>query len=57
MSTSIRISYERPEELEVILRKLAPWVEKAKVAKVRPGEYRRCYLTMKALPKDTRRPN
>lgn len=43
----IKVSYERPEELQHILRKLQPDVRSWKVAGRQQGKFKRAYIEMK----------
>jgi len=48
MSTFIRISYEKPEELAAVILPLKPWIKKEKLSTTRVGEkeYRKAYLEL-----------
>ena len=43
----IKISYERPEELQEVLKRLAPNVKSLKVARKQDGRFLKAYVTMK----------
>ncbi len=45
----IKISYERPEELQRLLEKLQPEVERLKVSRNREGKFLKAYVIMKKL--------
>lgn len=45
--TKIRVSYEKPGELERIMRLLEPLVKSAKVKHEETGPYKRVYITYK----------
>ena len=47
MSVKIRISYERPEELEQVRVRLADMVRSCKESRNRDGKYRKAYLELK----------
>lgn len=42
----IKISYERPEELQKVLERLAPNVKNLKVARKQDGRFLKAYVTM-----------
>lgn len=45
----IKISYERPEELQWLLEKLQPEIERLKVSRNREGKFLKAYVIMKKL--------
>ena len=45
----IKVSYERPEELQQLLEKLQPEVERLKVSRNREGKFLKAYVIMKKL--------
>lgn len=45
----IKVSYERPEELQRLLEKLQPEVERLKVSRNREGKFLKAYVIMKKL--------
>ena len=45
----IKISYERPEELQRLLEKLQPEIERLKVSGHREGKVLKAYVSMKKL--------
>lgn len=45
----IKISYERPEELQRLLEKLQPEIERLKVSRNREGKFLKAYVIMKKL--------
>ena len=45
----IKISYEHPEELQRLLEKLQPEVERLKVSRNREGKFLKAYVIMKKL--------
>lgn len=45
----IKISYERPEELQRLLEKLQPEIERLKVSRNREGKFLKVYVIMKKL--------
>lgn len=47
MSVKIRISYEHPEELEQVRRRLGDLVQSCKESRNRDGKYRKAYLELK----------
>lgn len=47
MSVNIKVSYEWPEELQYILDKLSPDVEKVKAAREQKGRFKRAYIDIK----------
>lgn len=47
MSVKIRVSYESPEELQEVLKRLAPMVQKYKVSKGQEGQYKKAYIVLK----------
>ena len=47
MSTKIRVSYERPEELRRILDKLGSDVKTWKAVKKQEGPYKRAYIELR----------
>ncbi|MFR8846833.1 hypothetical protein [Clostridium fessum] len=42
----IKISYERPEELQEVLKRLTPNVKSLKVARKQDGRFLKAYVTM-----------
>lgn len=42
----IKISYERPEELQKVLERLAPNVKNLKVSRKQDGRFLKAYVTM-----------
>lgn len=50
-SVKIRVSYERQEELERIMRKLAPDVKHWKIARRQDGHFKRAYAEVENLKK------
>ena len=47
LSVKIRVSYERPEELEQVRERLADMVRSCKESRNRDGKYRKAYLELK----------
>lgn len=47
MAVKIRVSYERPEELQEILRLLQPKVSRWTVSKNREGKFMKAYIKMR----------
>lgn len=47
MSVKIKVSYESPEELQDILKRLAPMVQKCKASKGQEGRYKKAYIVLK----------
>ena len=47
MSVKIKVSYESPEELQKVLERLAPMVQKYKVSKGQEGQYKKAYIVLK----------
>lgn len=47
MSVKIRVSYERPEELEQIRERLGDMVRSCRESRNREGKYRKAYLELK----------
>lgn len=45
----IKIFYERPEELQRLLEKLQPEIERLKVSRNREGKFLKAYVIMKKL--------
>ena len=45
----IKVSYERPEELQRLLEKLQPEIERLKVSRNREGKFLKAYVIMKKL--------
>lgn len=45
----IKVSYERPEELQRLLEKLQPEIEGLKVSGNREGKFLKAYVIMKKL--------
>ena len=48
MSVKIKVSYEHPEELQKLLDRLRPDVERWKVAKNQKGQFKKAYIEMKS---------
>lgn len=46
LSVKIKISYERPDELDRILQLLRPVISSVKVPNVRKGKYKRAYVDL-----------
>ena len=46
LSVKIKISYERPDELNRILQLLRPVISSVKMPKARNGKYRRAYVDL-----------
>lgn len=46
MSAKVTISYERPEELEKILRQLGPMVSSCRVSSGQKGRYKKAYANI-----------
>lgn len=46
MSAKVTISYERPEELEKILKRLEPMVSSYKVSSGQKGRYKKAYANL-----------
>ena len=44
ISVKIKISYEQPEELALVLRRLGPVVKSVRTAKVTDGRFKRAYV-------------
>lgn len=44
MAVKVRISYEKPQELHIVLKLLKPIVKSCKADKGENGRYRRAYL-------------
>ena len=47
MSIKIKVSYERPQELQEILKRLEPMLLSYKVSKEQEGRYKRAYICLK----------
>ena len=47
MSVKIKVSYESPEELQEVLERLAPMVQKCKASKGQEGQYKKAYIVLK----------
>ena len=47
MSVKIRISYEKPQELDTVLKLLRPIVKAYKAEKGKDGQYKRAYVDIK----------
>ena len=47
MSVKIRISYEKPQELDTVLKLLRPIVKAYKAEKGKDGQYKRAYMDIK----------
>ena len=47
MMVKIRISYETPEELAEVLKRLQPVIKSCKVAKNKDGRYKKAYVELK----------
>lgn len=45
----IKVSYERPEELQRLLEKLQPEIERLKVSGNREGKFLKAYVIMKSV--------
>lgn len=56
MSVKIRVSYESPEELQDILKRLAPMVQKCKASKGQKGRYKKAYIVLKEQSNSGRTP-
>lgn len=52
MSVKIRVSYQRPQELQTVLKLLNPLVKSCKVAKRQDGAYRKAYITLTWLDEE-----
>lgn len=50
MSVKIKVSYERPEELQRILTKLHPEVKNWRVSGNQEGQFLKAYIVMKEHP-------
>lgn len=48
MSIKIRISYEKPQELDAVLKLLHPIIKTYKAEKGKDGQYKRAYVDIKA---------
>lgn len=44
MSVKIKISYEHPEELKAVLRRLAPVVKCCRISRKQEGRFKRAYV-------------
>lgn len=55
LSVKIRVSYERPEELEQVRERLADMVRSCKESRNREGKYRKAYLELKEGREEYRR--
>lgn len=47
MSVKIKVSYENPQELQEVLERLAPMVQKCKASKGQEGRYKKAYIVLK----------
>lgn len=47
VAVKIKVSYEHPEELQRVLRRLRPDVKRWKVAKSQEGRFQKAYIEMK----------
>lgn len=52
MSVKIKVSYQRPQELQTVLKLLNPMVKSCKVAKRQDGAYKRAYITLTWLEEE-----
>lgn len=50
MSVKIKVSYESPKELQEVLERLAPMVQKYKASKGQEGQYKKAYIILKEKP-------
>lgn len=48
MSVRIRVSYERPEELQKVLKLLSPEIKRWRKAGQQDGKYKKAYVDIKA---------
>lgn len=47
MSVKIKISYERPEELRAVIRRLSPVMKCCKFPKGQQGRYKKAYVLLR----------
>lgn len=47
MSVKIKVSYESPDELQKVLERLAPMVQRCKISKGQEGQYKKAYIVLK----------
>lgn len=52
MSVKIKISYERPEELRIVLKQLQPMTKSYKVSRKQEGQFQRAYADLGDVDKD-----
>lgn len=56
ISVKIRVSYEKPQELQTVLELLRPVIRSYKPEKGHSGAYRRAYLEISLLQESDKKP-
>lgn len=47
MSIKLKVSYQKPQELQTVLRLLHPVIKSWKVAKKQEGQYKKAYIVLR----------
>lgn len=53
MSIKIKVSYESPQELQEVLKRLKPILLSCKIPKVQEGRYKRAYIDLQVKKRVT----
>jgi len=56
MSVKIKVSYERPDELQEVLKRLSPVIQSHKQPKGQTGRYKKAYITIENTQKKSGKP-
>ena len=52
MSVKIKISYERPDELHIVIKQLQPMIKTCKISGKQEGRFQRAYADLGDVDKD-----
>lgn len=56
MSVKIKVSYERPDELQEVLKRLSPVIQSHKLPKEQTGRYKRAYIVLRSIQEKAEKP-
>lgn len=56
MSIKVKVSYESPQELQEVLKRLEPILLSCKIPKLQEGRYKRAYICLKNATNSERTP-
>ena len=56
MSVKIKVSYERPDELQEVIKRLSPVIQSHKLPKGQTGRYKKAYIVLGSISEKSEKP-